>query len=135
MAKNEPRRGERLPAIAIISGAIGLVLTAGLVGFIGWEALRAPRAAPTPRLAVEAVSTHRTPGGYLVEFEARNGSPRTAAAVQIEATLEVAGAEPVTSTVSLDYVPGNSSQRGGVVMPADPRAGRLTLRVAGYSEP
>lgn len=135
MAKNEPGRGDRLPTIAIVSGTIGFLLTAALIGFIGWEALRGSGAAETPRLAVEAGRIHRTPAGYLVEFEARNTSARTAAAVEIEAKLEMPGSEPVSSTVSLDYVPGNSSQRGGVIVPADPRKGRLTLRVAGYTEP
>ncbi|TCJ39343.1 hypothetical protein [Parafrankia sp. BMG5.11] len=127
--------GEELPRIAILAGAIGFLLTSGLIGFIGWQALSGAGGATTPALSVQAGRIHPTAGGYLVEFEARNRSPRTAAAVEVEATLEIAGSQPVTSVVSLDYVPGDSSQRGGVVLPADPRTGRLTLRVTGYAEP
>lgn len=135
MTGPEPRKSEKLPPIAIVSGTIGFLLTAALIGFIGWEKLLGSGADDTPRLAVEAGAVHRTPAGYVVEFEARNASSRTAAAVEVEATLELPGSEPVTSVVSLDFVPGNSSHKGGVVLPADPRDGRLKLRVTGYSEP
>ena len=132
---HDTRKQDETPVLEWISAAIGLVLTVAMLGFIGWQALSGAGGATTPALSVQAGRIHPTAGGYLVEFEASNRSPRTAAAVEVEATLEAAGSQPVTSVVSLDYVPGDSSQRGGVVLPADPRTGRLTLRVTGYAEP
>lgn len=134
MSEPDPS-SEAFPKMAIVAGVIGFVLTTGLIGFIGWQALAQSGELETPALSVQAGRVHETHGGYLVEFEARNRSPRTAAAVEVEATLETADGTPATSVVSLDYVPGDSAKRGGVVLSTDPRAGRLTLRVTGYAEP
>lgn len=135
MADPRTASDDKLPRIAILAGIVGFILTAGLIGFIALQALRGTSDARTPELTVQAGRIHPTPGGYLVEVEARNHSPRTAAAVEVEATLEMQGAQSVTSIISLDYVPGNSSKAGGIVLPTDPRAGVLTLRVTGYAEP
>lgn len=134
MADSDESRSDRLPRLAVVAGLIGFVLTASLIGFIGCEALRGS-GGEAPVLSVRAGDIHPTPGGYRVEFEARNASSAAAAAVEVEATLVSSGSEPVTSVVSLDYVPGHSSKKGGVVLPADPRQGSLELRVTGYAEP
>lgn len=134
MAKSNDSRDHRLPPIAIAAGAVGFALTAGLAGVLGWQALQQSDA-QVPSVAVEAGTAHATPGGFVVEFEARNRSAQAAADVEVEATLTRPGEPPVVSTVSLSYVPGNSVQRGGVFLPADPRSGKLELRALGYSEP
>ncbi len=134
MADSTDPKPSKLPPLAITAGAIGLALTASLAGFIGWQAAHQAETR-VPALTVEAGAVHRTPAGYVVEFEARNGSARTAANVDIEASLAVPGAEPLSSTVSIGYVPGNSQHRGGILLPADPRSGEFKLRVLGYSEP
>lgn len=65
----------------------------------------------------------------------RNRSGRTAAAVEVEAILEVPGEKPIVSTAMLDYVPGHSSSKGGLFLSQDPRAGRFSLRALGYKDP
>ncbi|MXO73940.1 hypothetical protein GRI40_01710 [Altererythrobacter aerius] len=132
--KEDEGKHDRLPPLAILAGSIGLLLTVGLVGFIGWEATRQEGVA-VPVVVVEAGDVTPTGGGYVVEFEARNLSGRTAANVEIEASLELAGEPPVVSTVALDYVPAHSKHNGGVFLPADPRTGTLEMRVLGYAEP
>ncbi len=134
MAKPSEPAAQPLPPIAIAAGAAGLALTIGLIGFIGWEAVQGG-GDQVAAVVVEAGRSHRVPGGYLVEFTARNRTARSAANVEIEAELTVPGAQPIVSTVALDYVPARSQHRGGILLPADPRAGRLELRALGYIEP
>ena len=134
MAKSNDNHAHRLPPLAIAAGAIGFALTAGMAGFLGWQALEQSDSR-VPAIVIEAGEVHRTPAGFVVEFEAHNRAARTAANVEVEARVGVPGSEPIVSTVELGYVAGHSSQRGGVVLPADPRSGELTLRALGYSEP
>lgn len=130
----DPRQPERLPPLAIIAGAIGLLLTAGLVGFTAREAFRPP-GPDVPIVVVKTGEVTRTPAGFVVEFEARNLSGRTASNVEIEASFTAAGQPPVISTVGFDFVPAHSKHSGGLLLPADPRTGKLEMRVLGYSEP
>ena len=133
MADNDSKRG-KIPPLAILTGAIGFVLTAGLIGFIGWEALHRTQA-EAPKVTVEQGQVFRAPGGFVVEIEARNTTAHTAAAVEVEATLTTPGAKPIVSSVTLDYVPGHSTRKGGVFLPTDPRSGKLELRALGYAKP
>jgi uncharacterized protein (TIGR02588 family) len=134
------RRGDRSggssekPMLEYVAGVVGLLLTLGLLGFIGREAFA--ESSPEPVfVAVHRTGTHAVHGGYEVEFEARNVSGKAASGVQIEATLEIPGAKPIASQVTLDYVPGHSVRKGGVFFPVDPQAGKLELRAHGYAEP
>lgn len=133
MAGND-QANDKPPPLAIVCGVIGFLLGAALIGFVGWEA--AQRAdAPVPSVTVEPGKVHAAPGGFVVEFKARNRTAHTAAGVEVEATLETQGAKPVVSSVTLDYVPGHSTRQGGIFLPADPRWGQLELRAHGYSKP
>lgn len=120
--------------LPVVTGAIGLALTASLIGFVAWEAIDGS-AAQTPDVVVRAGSVHAANEGFVVQFEARNLAAKPAAGVVVEATLSVPGEEPLVSSVTLDYVPGASRKRGGFFLPVDPRQGRLELRALGYSDP
>ena len=67
--------------------------------------------------------------GWVVEFEARNLSPVTAAQVTIEGRL----ADGETATATIDYVPGRSARRGGLFFSREPRGAEL--RALGYQDP
>lgn len=134
MSEQADNLRKRLPPTAIIAGALGFILTIGLAVFIGMQALRESDV-PVPVITVEAGDVHRTSAGYVAEFEVRNRSAHTAANVEVEASLTVPGSEPTVNTVSVGYVPGHSFQRGGVLLPADPRSGAFELRVLGFTEP
>lgn len=133
-ASQQGKSKEGQPALAYVAGAIGLILTLGLMGFIGREALVHPGDHP-PVVQVQAKKVDEVAGGYVVEFEARNLTQSTASAVEVEATLEIPGSSSVNSKVTLDYVPGNSVRKGGVYLPSNPADGKLTLRATGYSDP
>jgi uncharacterized protein (TIGR02588 family) len=124
---------KRYPLVEWVSAGLGLAITGVMFGFLALEA--AQQDGVPPLLNVVPVSLVQAPGQYVVEFEVRNDSATTGAAVQVEGTLKQGGSDVETSTASLSYVPGESSQRGGLVFTRDPRDYRLELRVTGYERP
>ena len=139
MPDRQQQTGERqqengTPLLEWIAAGAGLMLTLGVLGSIGWEALQGGgEAAPAIEVTVERVMP--VAAGYVVEVRATNRSPATAAAVQIEGELDKGGAEPVTSSATIDYVPGESDRRAGLFFTDDPRAYPLEVRALGYAKP
>lgn len=132
MARNPAPK--RYPLVEWVSAAIGLAITGAMFGFLALEARGQSERVP-PLLNAVALGLASGPGQYVVEFEVRNDSAATGAAVQVEGTLKEGGSAVETSTASLSYVPGHSVQRGGLVFTKDPRDYRLELRVTGYELP
>lgn len=116
------------PLLEWIASAVGLLLILGVMGVIARNAFDGGTEA-TPDIAVSVIGAQRTSNGFLVEFEARNRSPVTAAQVTIEGALP--GGE--TSTATIDYVPGHSVRRGGLLFTSAPRG--VALRPLGYQDP
>jgi uncharacterized protein (TIGR02588 family) len=140
---DESRRGdagrdERGPrpvsALEIVASGTGLLLTLAMLAFIGWEALTRPGDVP-PAVTVEARQVTQGEGVWVLEFEATNHTPVTAANVRILGTLSRDGGEVESGEAVLDYVPGGSSVRGGLFFSADPRGFEVELRALGYSDP
>lgn len=133
-APNRPAgRGADTPPIEWAVAALGAVILFGIVGYLFWHALVRPSG--PPEIAVEAVATQVTDGGYLVEFVAVNRGPRTAAAVLIVGELADGDTIVATSQATLDYLPENSEREGGLIFPVDPSLYALGLRAEGYAAP
>ena len=131
--QGETRAGAATSKWEWVAGAIGLVLVLGAVGFIGYNALTtAPR---VPEVTIEHVGTEPTPGGYVVEFRARNSAPSTAAALTISGTLYDGSTEIETSQVTLDYLPPHGERRGGLIFRTDPAGHELSIEAEGYVDP
>jgi uncharacterized protein (TIGR02588 family) len=124
----------QIPALEWIAAGIGLAMTLGMFGVIGWGALKGNGERPP---AVEAIVEHITPvaAGYVVEVALRNHSPSTAAAVEIEGELKNDGTSVETSNATVDYVPGESVRRAGIFFTKDPARHELEVRALGYAEP
>jgi uncharacterized protein (TIGR02588 family) len=116
------------PALEWIAAAIGLLLTLGVMGVIARDAFNGS-AEMAPDIVVSATAVRPSGAGFLLEFEARNLSPITAAQVTIEGTLP--GGE--TGTAVIDYIPGRSVRQGGLFFTQDPRG--AALRPLGYQNP
>lgn len=121
-------KSRKPPILEWIASAVGLVLAVGLIAIIARDAFHTGRELP-PELSVRALDARTTAGGHLVRFELANGSPTTAAQVEIEGVL----ANGETSSATIDYVPGRSTRRGGLLFTLDPVGVRL--RVTGYQDP
>lgn len=116
------------PLLEWVASALGLILTVGVMAVIARDAF-ASSADLAPDLTVTATRVRQVRAGFLLEFEARNLSPITAAQVTIEGKLP--GGE--TSTATIDYLPGRSSRRGGLFFGEEPRG--VELRPLGFQDP
>ena len=116
------------PPLEWIASALGLILILGVTGVIARDAFGSS-AELAPDIAVTATRVRQTSAGFLLEFEARNLSPVTAAQVTVEGRLP--GGE--ASTATIDYLPGRSARRGGLYFGQDPRGAEL--RALGYQDP
>lgn len=124
---------ERISALEWLIAALGLLLVLGTTGYLVADALVAEPS--PPRIVVHADSVAALgPSGWLVRFTARNHGRETVGEVGIVGELRV-GADTLTARATLDYLPGRSERRGGLLFPADPRLGALRLRAEGFREP
>jgi uncharacterized protein (TIGR02588 family) len=134
-AKDFPRvkAEQQVPWLEWLAAGIGMLLVLGIFGLIGWQVFN--DATTPPAITVHVENVARVEGGYRVLFQARNNAGEAAAQVEIDGKLSVAGTDPETSRVVLDYIPGHSTRRGGLFFTRDPRSGTLAVRAAGFAEP
>jgi len=121
-------RSDPIPALEWATAALGLILFLGLLGVLVSEALSSADD-DVPRLSARIEGVTAVPGGHAVRFIVVNASGQTAAAVQIGGKL---GEE--TASATLDYVPGRSEARGGLMFKGDPATG-VEIAVLGYELP
>ena len=127
-------QGAAASALEWISAATGLLLAAGILGFIAWQAFTGSSSAP-PALSVSAGSIVSTPGGFVVELKARHHSEATAAAVMIEGELKQGGETVEKSQATISYVPGHSERKAGIMFSKNPAQFELNVRAVGYEKP
>lgn len=117
-----------------VTGAIGALLVAGVIGSMILEAMRAP-AHPVPALVVEMDTVRSVRAGWVVAVTVQNSGDATAAEVTVEGTLYDDTGMVETSQVTLDYVPVHSRREAGLHFTRDPARHRLVLRPLGYRRP
>lgn len=118
-----------IPPLEWASAAIGLVLAVSVVGLTAWDVVFG--VASPPSIEVRLVEVHPSPYGFLAQVEAVNHGGEPVAQVVIEGVL---GEDPnaETATATFDYIPEQSSAKGGLIFEGDPRAGPLKLRAKGF---
>src|SRR5687768_3639715 len=126
------RSKARTPWLEWVASGFGLLLALIVFGLVGWQAMNG--SSEPPVINVEVGNVTSVPGGFRVEFRARNTGGSTGAQVEIEGILSGGEADEI-SRVVLDYVPGRSERQGGLFFIRDPRTGHLSLRARGYSAP
>lgn len=136
MAGKQQQQRTKPSLLEWIAGAVGLAVTAGLLVFLGLEAAD-PASERPPVLDVRPIAITKTAVGHILEVEVSNGSGKTAASVHIEGELTGAGPDggAETSNAVVDYMPGHSQRRAGLIFSGDPRTGQLKLRATGYQKP
>ena len=122
------------PVLEWVSAIVGGLIALALIAIIGREAVTGANHGPAELVVVEqrVVPSNR---GFVVEVGVRNDGDSAAAAVQIEGALRQGQSAVETSRATLDYVPGNSSRKAGLIFSRDPAGYRLDLRAGGYAEP
>lgn len=113
--------------------ALGLLLVAGTISFLIYQAV-AGNSSP-PDIAVEAGAISPVSGGYLVAIRVINRGGSSAKGVIVEGTLNQGESSVGKAETRFDYVPSRSERKGGLFFADDPRRFELQLRVLGYENP
>ncbi|MBA3511283.1 TIGR02588 family protein [Sphingomonas sp.] len=117
-----------------MAAAIGALLVIGILTFIAMDAIASKESGP-PILEVTPVAIASSGRSHVVELEVTNRSGHAAAAVEIQGELRQGGQTVETSNATLNYLPGHSQRRAGLIFSRDPRRHALDLRATGYEVP
>ncbi len=112
-----------------IMGACAGVIVAGIIGFLGFEAVT--RTGGRPDLRLQVVDQRDTGAGTEVVIEVRNDGHATAASVELAGTTNGQSLRQVT----LDYVPARSRREVVLILPHGVSGGSLKVEILGYVEP
>ncbi len=132
-ASQKQQEKDAIPIWEWIVAGIGLVLVAGVIGFLLYEAFSGNGLPPDVKLSVESVVQIRN--GYLVRITAVNEGGQTAEGVDIEGELRTGTESLERSRTTIDYLPPRSKKRLGLFFTRDPRRFQLDVRSLGYEEP
>lgn len=115
-----------------LTGLVSALIVLTVVGWIAKDSFRDQDT--TPDLGATVVTTEQRSNGFQVLFEVSNGASATASQVTVHGEI-LDGSDIVekASTI-LDYVPGKSKARGGLIFKNDP-TGRIILNVSAFNEP
>lgn len=122
---------ERISAWEWVAGAIGLLIVLAALALLLHEATQ-PSTPPDVAVRLDSVSAGRNV--FVAHFTARNAGTEPATAVEIEGMV-VNGADTLTATATVGYLPGESQRSGGLFFPIDPRTRELRMRAVGYESP
>ena len=131
--KPRPGASGATPILEWVAATVGFILMVFTIGAVASEAFRADTSPPS--VTARNLGVEHTDAGYLVRVRVTNGGGSAASGVTVEGTLTTEGADPETSEATFDFLADHSSREGGLYFRTDPRAGKLTLRAKGYSEP
>jgi len=111
--------------------AVAVAILVSLMGAIISEALRSEDDAQ-PVAAVER--THRVGDDFHVTVSVENKGDRAAEAVQVVASLEIAG-EATEGDQTVDFLAGGDVEELVFVFADDPASGDLSVKVSGFTVP
>ncbi len=113
--------------------ALGLVLVAGILGYLVWYALTLEGRPPI--ISVETGQPRHQADSYVVPVMVANEGDQTAEHVQIEVWISVAGVELETATIELDFVPSRSKREAWASFVNDPAKNQVRARIVSYQKP
>lgn len=112
---------------------IGLLLVAGVLGFLVRDALTTGHA--PPRIEFKLGQAEELAGRFRVPVTVHNLGDRSAESLQVEVVLKAAGREERGEYV-VDHLPRQGTREGYVTFMTDPRkAETLEARAAGFQAP
>lgn len=129
--KAKPTLAQRTSLSEWIAAALGLILTATVVGYTLWDGLTEDHG--PPHLTATAGEVVRTGSNFVLPVILRNSGPATAADVEIVGVVSKPGQSPEQRHATFAYAPGNGETRGGLVFESDPTDAVLTIQ--GYADP
>lgn len=115
-----------------LTGLVSAVIVLAVIGWIAKDAFTDQDT--TPDLAATVVTTEQRSNGFQVSFEVSNGASATASQVTVQGEILDGSHVVEKASTVLDYVPGKSKARGGMIFKNDP-TGRIALHVSAFNEP
>lgn len=117
-----------------VVAAIGAVVVLGALGIVLYEGISQPETPPQIEVTVDTVFESGA-GTFAVEMTVRNRGRTTAAGLMVEGELRSDTGVVETAQATLDYVPGESRRRAGLIFSHDPSRFALEVRALGYDIP
>jgi uncharacterized protein (TIGR02588 family) len=111
-------------------GALFVAVTIGYLIYFEFTTSSSP-----PDIDVRIQDISRQGSNYVVSFDVRNKSPRTAANLRVVGDLSANGTSLESSDVVFDYVPAFSSRHDGLLFQHDPSAKKLEIRALSFISP
>ncbi|HWJ87413.1 MAG TPA: hypothetical protein VNS12_05025 [Pelagibacterium sp.] len=116
-----------------IVAAVSAVIVLALTGFILYEALVKTGSEPDLRFTVQrgfAMSD-----GYVIRAMVHNDGRATVSNVDIAAEARQPDVSPETASVTIDYLPAESSTEIGLIFSFEVDPAHLQIRALGYTYP
>lgn len=115
---------------------IAVVSTLAVLGAVAFLVVEGLTDQHPPAFEVEVLEVRKAGAGFVLEVRVRNTGDQTAAMVNVQAELgDRDGAVVETAAAEIDYVPGGSQRRAGLVFARNPNGHEVDVRVVGYTEP
>lgn len=115
-----------------VTGLVSAVIVLVVIFWIANDALTDQ--GTTPDLTATVVITEQRSNGFQVSFEVQNVASATASQVAVHGEIRDGSDVVERASTVLDYVPGRSKARGGLIFRNDPQ-GRIVLHVSAFNEP
>jgi uncharacterized protein (TIGR02588 family) len=131
--RDEGKRQTGTSMVEWAAATAGAILLFGTISYMTYYGVTRPDG--PPKIALLQGSIEGAPGGYVVEFTARNNGHRTAATLKVTGQLLDGKRVIEESEATLDYVPEQSERVGGLFFTQDPSEHQVRLRSEGYSAP
>ncbi len=125
---------EDRPTLEWVVGIISAAAVAGILGFLGREAIVGETQPPNLVATIDRVD--EVEQGTLIVVSLSNNGDQAAAEVTLEARFAGAGTEPAQKEIRFDYVAAHGVRQGAFIIegPA-PRPADVRLTVHGYVQP
>lgn len=127
------RQHDTTPLLEWLLGSIGVVLFIGAIVFLLYEGTRGHDQPAAVEIRVDDII--QVGDSYLVRYRARNRGTLTLVDLHVSARVFDGSTERERAEATIDFLPGESSRKGGFYLREDPRKYRLDIRVNGYQEP
>ena len=115
-----------------VVAALGAFLVAAAIGYLLY--FESSTSSRPPKIEVMVRNIEPSGERYLVSFDVRNDSPRTAATLRVGGELSEHGTVE-RRVVVFDYVPAFSTRHGGLLFRNDPEKGELMIAPLSFINP
>lgn len=116
-----------------VTGLVSALIVIVVIGLIAKDAFTDTDV--SPELAVSVTATEQRSGGSQIAFEISNKASVTASQVTIRGDVREGETIVESAETVVDYVPGRSKARGGLIFRSDLSGRTVDVRASSFNEP